>query len=279
MATPRTKSSDKQAVFKKLIPLLKKRYKPAPPPDRPVLQTMLYAVCLENASQAEADKSYARLESDFHDLNEIRVSSVTELEPVFAGRSEPDWRAYRVRNILQYVFEKNFNYEFEGLKKKNLELASKQLAKIKGLSPFVRNYTLQAALGVHLIPVDDAMANALRWLGLSEPDATPEKVGESLKSVILKAEAPTVCNLLRSLATDPALREAFDPGKNPPPPEGFDPSTALERLNDLFESATKAKPSRSTSTKKAAGDAKTVKKAAKKEGKTGSRASRAGSAG
>jgi endonuclease-3 len=68
------KASAKQAVVKKLVTLLKKRYgKSLSKNDRPVLETIVYAVCLENTTSAVADENYARLSGVFHDLNEIRV--------------------------------------------------------------------------------------------------------------------------------------------------------------------------------------------------------------
>jgi hypothetical protein len=55
-AAPKARTSDKQGACKKLTTALKKRYKGGVPKnDRPVLETMLYAVCLENASDEEAE--------------------------------------------------------------------------------------------------------------------------------------------------------------------------------------------------------------------------------
>ena len=55
-AASRPKASDKQAVLKKLFPLLKKQYKSAVPKyDMPILETLIYAICLENASEEQAD--------------------------------------------------------------------------------------------------------------------------------------------------------------------------------------------------------------------------------
>ena len=80
----KTKASDLQGLCKKLVTLLKKHYKPAGhKKDRSVLETMLYAVCLENSTQEQADAAYDRLHSIFNDMNEIRVSTYYELTPVF----------------------------------------------------------------------------------------------------------------------------------------------------------------------------------------------------
>lgn len=233
----RAKTADRQSVLKKLLPLLKKHYKVAVPKlDRPVMETMLYAVCLENASVAEADRAYARLFELFPDLNEARVSSITELEPVFDGLEDRDWRGFRTRSVLQYVFEKSFNFELESLKKKTLELASKQLGKIRHLSTFIRTFALQQAIGAHLLPTDDATARLLIWLGLATPEQSAEEIGESLKAVVRKAEALPFLFSVRCLAVDPKLRPAFDPALYPAPEGGHDSGTAIDRLTDLFKS-------------------------------------------
>ena len=62
VAASRAKTSDRAAILKKLLPAIKKQYKvTAPKHDRPVLETMLFAICLEDASVEEAEKSYTRL--------------------------------------------------------------------------------------------------------------------------------------------------------------------------------------------------------------------------
>lgn len=237
VAASRAKTSDRAAILKKLLPALKKQYKVViPKQDRPVLETMLFAICLEDTTVQEAESCYAKLLAEFPDLNEIRVSSVSEIERAFEGQSDSEWRAFRVRSVLQYVFEKSFAFEFEGLRKKTLELATKQLAKIKHLSTFVRNYTLQSVIGVHLIPIDPAMGRALVWLGLVPPNQDIEQMGETLKAVVRKAEVPLFCFSIRCLAADRAVKDEFDPAKYPVPEEGHDGADVVHRLEALYKS-------------------------------------------
>jgi endonuclease III len=226
---------DKLTLGKKLVALLKKRYPSAPThEERPVLETLLYAICLEDASPEHAEVAYGRLLTAFHDLNELRVSSITELAVVFDGLPNADWRAHRVRNVLQHVFEKHFEFAFESLRRKTLELATKQLFKIRDLSPFDRNYTLQTALGTHVIPVDHLMTNAAIWLGLAARGETPEQAAETLKSAVRKADVPVFAHYLRCLAVDPRLVKAFEPGKDSAA-HAADPQTMIERLEALFK--------------------------------------------
>jgi len=55
VAANRSKSADKQEVCRKVTSLLKKAYSATPPKqDLPVLETLLYAVCLENSAPEQA---------------------------------------------------------------------------------------------------------------------------------------------------------------------------------------------------------------------------------
>lgn len=252
-AAQRLRASDKQSICRKIVTVLKKRYKGSPPKAaRPALETILYAACLEDASPAEANDRFERLASEFHDLNEVRVSSISELSTVFHGLPDPERRALRIRSTLQYVFEKHFDFDFEVIRRKTFESAERQLAKIKGLSPFVRAYTLQVALGSHVIPVDQAMCNAAIWLGLVEPDATPASASDALRSVLRKADAPLFCHLLRRLATDRNFQKTFASAADKPPKEGFDVETAPERLTELFTKTAAAKKRRTAKKRPAA---------------------------
>lgn len=267
VAASRAKTSDRAAILKKLLPAIKKQYKVViPKHDRPVLETMLYAICLEDVSVEEAETAFQRLNQEFPDLNEIRVSSISEIERAFTGLPRSEWRAFHVRSVLQYVFEKSFAFEFESLRKKTLELAQKQLAKIKQLSSFVRNYTLQSVIGAHQLPIDESMARSLVWLGLVTPNQDAEQMGETLKAVVRKAEVPLFCFSIRCLATDKVVRDLFDPEKHPAPAEGHDGAAVTERLADLYKAATtktKAKPAAASAKPEPKATAKPTKAAPK----------------
>jgi len=288
MATAKkTSAADRQEVCKKLIRLLKKHYTTAlPKRDEPVLETILYAVCLEDSTLEQAESACQKLHSAFHDLNEIRVSSISELTVVLKSLSRPEFRALEIRSTLQYVFESDFVFNLESLRRRTLDLATKHLARIKNLSVFVRSYSLQTVLGAHLVPADQPMANAAAWLGLVKPGAGPKEATAGLKSAVRKADVPLFCHLLRMLATDSRFQRAFAPRNVPE--EGYDPHTALERLTELFKtggkqpkkpatrqkstarSAGKKKSSRKKTTVKSASSSRSVrkKKPAKRAGST-----------
>jgi endonuclease III len=248
VAANRSKSADKHEVCRKVTVLLKKTYAASPPKQElPVLETLLYAVCLENSTPEQAGVVYARLLNAFHDLNEVRVSSISELQPLFVDLSDPEWRAARVKSALQYVFETNYAFDFESLRRKTADLATKQLSKIPSLSPFVRAYVMQHCLGSHVLPVDDRMYAVLVWLGLAERDEGPDQAGEHLRSFVRKADAPLFCHLLGCLANDSKRSRAFvgSSGKAVEPPAEPDAVHRLEQLLRRGDSGgTKSKTSK-----------------------------------
>lgn len=265
VAASRAKASDRAALLKKLFPIIKKQYKvQIPKGNKPVLETMLYAICLEDSTVEEADLSFQRLFTEFPDLNEVRVSSVGEIERAFAGQTASEWRAFRVISVLKFVFDKSYSFEFESLRKKTLDLATKQLAKIKDLSPFVRDYTLHEVTGAHLIPIDPALARLLVWLGMALPNQTPEQMGEMMKAAVRKAEVEAFVFTLRCVAGDQSLHVAFDASKYPSPEGGHDTDTAADRLLNLFKNGPE-KPIKAAPVKKVVAPPAPVAKAPKPE--------------
>ena len=265
VAASRAKASDRAALLKKLFPIIKKQYKvQIPKGNKPVLETMLYAICLEDSTVEEADLSFQRLFTEFPDLNEVRVSSVGEIERAFAGQTASEWRAFRVISVLKFVFDKSYSFEFESLRKKTLDLATKQLAKIKDLSPFVRDYTLHEVTGAHLIPIDPALARLLIWLGMALPNQTPEQIGELMKAAVRKAEVEAFVFTLRCVAGDQSLQVAFDASKYPPPEGGHDTDTASDRLTHLLKNGPE-KPTKAAPAKKVAANPASPAKSPKPE--------------
>ncbi len=269
MANTKLKASDRQDLLRKVVGTLKKKYGGSvPKDDRNVLETMLFACCLEDARYEDAEAAYQNLLASFHDLNEIRVSSISEVERSLSSLDDAAWRAFRVRDILQYVFEEYYVFDFEPLRRKTVDAAEKQLAKIKGLTPFVRLYTLQHSLGPHIVPVDDMLCRIFAWLGLIAPETPPDQAAEELKSSVRKADVPLLCHLLRRLATDPDFKSSFKITKSMLTDGAVDPTDAPQRLQELL----------SHPRKRAAGTTRKKKKpatASKGARKSGSRATKA----
>lgn len=225
------KASDRLAIAQKVAAVLKKQYKGHPPEiEYPTLETLLFAAILENAPAPSATEAYERLLEAFHDLNEIRVSSIAEIEQALEPLSEAGPKAVRIRELLQFTFEKYFNFDLEQLRRKTADVVDKQLAKIRHFTPFMKLCLHHYSLGAHAIPLDDRSREVLAWLGLVEPAMGVEEAAEDLKHVIRKADTDQFCHVIRQIATDPAYKGKFKVAAGTEP----DPLTAVERLGNLL---------------------------------------------
>jgi endonuclease III len=198
MSTP-----NRAALLTKIHKVLKKHYKPAVTKgDQPLLDTLLLAACLENTSAQVAEEVFATLRSTFIDWNEIRVSTIRELAEAMGKLAEPADSAAHVKGILQSVFEADYTFDLEPLKKKNLGDAVKRLQKMEGATPFVVAYATQTALGGHSIPVDRGALQALVILGVITDKEAATSTVPGMERAIPKSKGQEFGSLLHELGAD-----------------------------------------------------------------------------
>ncbi len=155
---------------------------------QPVLQQFIYALCRENATREQADEAYRFLCEKFFDWNEIRVSSLRELEEAFAGMTDSEMRAQRLIVFLQEVFEVHFSFELDKLQKEGLKQAAKKLARYQAANDYIVSWVMQRSLGGHAIPVDAPMLRCTARLGLIESEQDEAEARASLEHLIPKAK-------------------------------------------------------------------------------------------
>src|SRR4051812_367631 len=111
---------NKQRLLSQLFATGKKSAEPGTQP-RPVLEEFIYSLCREDATTEQADAAYRYLREHFFDWNEVRVSSLREVEEAFADLPHSESRAQRLLLLLQEVFENTFAFDLEDLHKKGLK--------------------------------------------------------------------------------------------------------------------------------------------------------------
>jgi endonuclease-3 len=196
-------SPSRTSQFAKLHKVLKKHYKPvAPRSDRPVLEHLLFACCLENAHYEAAEEALAALEEQFYDWNEVRVSTVRELSEVMPRLPNPAAAATRIRNVLQHVFEATYTFDLEELRKKNLGPATDRLQKVNGVTEFGVAYVVQAALGGHAIPTGEGELRAMHVVGLISDKELQKRQVAGLERAIAKSKGIEFGSLLHQLGAD-----------------------------------------------------------------------------
>ena len=198
MTTP-----NRAALLNKTHKVLKRTYKHTPTKgDQPLLDALLFACCLENTPHEMAQTALAKVRGAFFDWNEIRVSTAKELAEVMHELPEPLEAASRLKGVLQSVFESDYSFELEHLKKQNIGAAVKRLQKLQGASAFNVAYATQTSLGGHSIPVDKGTLNALYVLGVISESEAREGIVPGMERAIPKSKGQEFGALLHELGAD-----------------------------------------------------------------------------
>src|SRR5579884_118425 len=167
---------------------------------RPVLQQFIYGLCRENATREQADAAYGFLCEKFFDWNEIRVSSLRELEEAFAGMSDAEMKAQRLIAFLQEVFEIHFSFDLDKLQKEGLKQAAKKLARYQAANEYSVSWVVQRSLGGHAIPLDPPTLRCARRLGLIDSEQDEAEARASLEHIIPKAKGPAFTDVVSAVA-------------------------------------------------------------------------------
>jgi len=206
MATP-----NRASLITKTQKVLKKNFEAVhPPADRPLLEHWLYACVLENAPFDKADEAFARLQEVYFELNEVRVTTATELAETFSCLPDPLKAGKRVRAVLQAVFEKDYTYDLEPLKKLNIGKAVKTLedfqtndsVPVAVASPFSVAYVTQQALGGHSIPADAASLRMLNIIGVITDKEEAKGQTPGLERAIPKTKGIEFASQLHQLSIE-----------------------------------------------------------------------------
>ncbi len=194
---------NRAAKLTKAHKVLKKHYQPASPPaDRSLFEHLLYATCLENAPYEKADEAFARLQQLYFDWNEVRVTTIVELSEVMAGLPNPQSAATRLKRTLQSVFEAQYSFDLEPLKKQNIGKSVKQLEDYQGVAPFAVAYVTQHALGGHAVPVDEGALKTLLVLGVIDDAEAEKRTVPGMERAIPKNKGIEFGSLLHQLGAD-----------------------------------------------------------------------------
>ncbi len=183
---------------------LKKRYKIEPSPEKmSILEAVIYGICHEDTTRDQANQALSRFKDDFFDWNEVRVSTLEEIQGVLADMSDTEGRAFRIRRFLRQLFEKTYGFNLELLAKKPQKESLKALEEYDAFcSDYVLATVTRLALAGHAIPVDSPTLRALRRLGVSDETIDVPTIRATLERAVPKNRGGEFGDLVEELAHD-----------------------------------------------------------------------------
>ena len=192
--------TNRAKLIGKLHAALKKHYTPVDAGSRSLLDHILYASLLQDATYEMADEGIAKCEQDFYDWNEVRVTTVTELSQVFSHLPDPVKAATRLKGNLLEIFEEFFTFDIDHLKKDNLGKAVAKFEKMSQMTPFVLSYAVQQGLGGHSIPIDYAALVVMLSTGIVDQSEAAEGRVPGLERAIPKNQGIEFGSILHQCA-------------------------------------------------------------------------------
>jgi len=193
---------NKQRLLTQLLATLGKAGKAGEPEGRPVLEQFVFSLCREGTTRELADQAFRSLQDRFYDWNEVRVSSAREVADAVEMLPGCETRAQRIIEFLQEVFETTFSFDLEGLHKKGLKQAAKQLARYQRSNDYGVAWVIQQSLGGHAIPLDAPTLRVLRRVGLIDEEQDLEALRASLEHQIPKARGPQFADAISTVAQE-----------------------------------------------------------------------------
>ena len=193
--------TNRAAKLAKLHRVAKKHYQPvAPPSDRSVLDHLLYACVLEDTKYEAADEAFARLQEGYFDWNEVRVTTAVELAEVLSCVTDPNEAAVRLKKTLHSMFETDYTFDIDILRKENLGKAVQKLEEYSGITPFVVSYVAQNGLSGHSIGIDKSLINLMYTVGVIDEKEAHNKTVPGLERAIAKNKGVEFFSLVHQLA-------------------------------------------------------------------------------
>ena len=187
--------------------LLKERYKLEPGPEKlSILEAVVFAICHEDATRGEAVRVLNHFKANFFDWNEVRVTSLDEIQSVFKMHDKPEARAFQIRRFLRQLFEKTYGFSLDALLKKPQKESIKSLEEYEVFgSDYVMATVTRLALAGHAIPVDAPAIRALTRLGVVEDEVDVATNRATLERVVPKNRGAEFGDLIDELAHDTCL--------------------------------------------------------------------------
>ncbi len=205
-------ASSKAQLLEKFQNQLVRRYKPTLwQSKRTVLEAVVFGICHEESTLEEAEEALARLRSASFDWNELRVSSVSEIEEQLNPLAKAELKAQRIKKFLLQLFSKTYGFDLEKLGKKPLKEAVQVLQSFESSkSDFVIATVVQQSLSGHAIPLDALKQRCLERLGVADPGTTSRESRPALERAVPKQRGPKFAGLLEALVHDVCHFESPD---------------------------------------------------------------------
>ena len=177
-------ADDLRALMKRLV----KEYKPEDREPQEPLKALVRAAMSFDVSDSRASDAMRAIETEFVDLNELRVATDLEIQELLGVKyPEIEKRVEMITRSLNNIFEREHTLSLDRLKTVSKRDARQFLRELPDIHPFVEAYVMLYGFDGHSFPIDDEILGFFRDQEIVE-DATPIDEAQRFVEHHLKAE-------------------------------------------------------------------------------------------
>lgn len=170
----------------------------AVPPDP--LAILVHSFFLWEAPPSQSYDTYKRVMAATVDLNDLRVSLPLELVGMMGARyPRAAERAQRLRATLNDIYRREHAVSLARLSANAKRDARAYIESLEGIVPFVASRTLLLGYGVHGVPVDEQLRQALAEAGICPADIDLNELSASLGRLVKAEQAESAHAALLAL--------------------------------------------------------------------------------
>lgn len=141
-------------------------------------------------------RSYRNLKTRFVDWNEVRVTSLREIQDVLASGPESLEVSVFIKEFLEFVHRERQRVSLEFLMEENLGEIRSYLKKVRGLDPATVNLVLRVRKDLPVVPLNRAMERVLDRIGLLRNASRREQKERALHERVAPENALAVHHFL-----------------------------------------------------------------------------------
>jgi hypothetical protein len=177
-------ADDLRALMKRLV----KEYKPAERQPQEALKALVRGAMSFDVADARVDEIMRHIDTEFVDLNELRVATDLEIQEML-GAKYPDIerRVAMITQSLNNIFEREHTMSLDRLKTISKRDARQFLRELPEIHPFVEAYVMLFGFDGHSFPCDDETLEFLKGHNVVE-DSTSLDECQRFVEHHLKAE-------------------------------------------------------------------------------------------
>jgi len=158
--------------------------RPQPTNRRSPLEQLVLGLLSDQTSERKAAQALKRLQTEFVDFNELRVTRPGDVAEAIQMVAEPEVKAKRIRRVLQQLFLKNGSVELDFLKRLPLPQARGFLEQLEDVDARTVATVVLLSLGGNALPADAAVTRLSKRIGLTRRSWSTEQVQQALERAI-----------------------------------------------------------------------------------------------